>query len=370
MHSDLRRILVSHLILFTAIAAGEWGLRTFYFAHAELPYPHGVAEFNRDSYGIGLTGPARVTVNRRGLRGDEVRAEAHHTLILGNSGALNWMLDDRETWAWELQNALSTPERSYQTLTAARPGNRMMESALQLEGLTREGFKIDTIVVAASGVELLVKFFQGSKYRESHLDNPADREEALPRAFAVRRAPFSWTHFAIVDWARERGEALAAVLVPPVDFFTKARAQRIAAAKIDDLPDLQGPLAELNRAQKEIARLAQTHGAKAVFLTWPTLWKTDASADEEKLFWLGHAGDHDKKFPGNEPVTSYYSTKALAQAAAELNRRLLTTCAEEKLTCFDLASAIPKTTEYFFDDTHFTPKGAAKAAEFLAESLK
>jgi hypothetical protein len=55
------------------------------------------------------------------------------------------------------------------------------------------------------------------------------------------------------------------------------------------------------------------------------------------------------------------------------NAELLAVCTARALRCFDLAERIPRSTSFFFDDVHFTERGAAavgtEVASFLAPIL-
>lgn len=51
------------------------------------------------------------------------------------------------------------------------------------------------------------------------------------------------------------------------------------------------------------------------------------------------------------------------------NETLLDVCRRGRLECFDLASAVPKESSTFFDDFHFTEKGACIVAWVLVDYL-
>jgi hypothetical protein len=51
------------------------------------------------------------------------------------------------------------------------------------------------------------------------------------------------------------------------------------------------------------------------------------------------------------------------------NARLLDSCRERDAECLDLAERIPRTTEVFWDDVHFTEEGARRVADLVAGYL-
>ena len=52
------------------------------------------------------------------------------------------------------------------------------------------------------------------------------------------------------------------------------------------------------------------------------------------------------------------------------NRRLLQVCAATDIDCLDLAAEIPKTTQYFWDDCHFTDLAQQRIAQLIAGFLE
>jgi hypothetical protein len=51
------------------------------------------------------------------------------------------------------------------------------------------------------------------------------------------------------------------------------------------------------------------------------------------------------------------------------NSVLMDLCAAHRIECFDLATRIPNDSLHFYDEGHFTEKGAALAAEQIARYL-
>jgi hypothetical protein len=86
------------------------------------------------------------------------------------------------------------------------------------------------------------------------------------------------------------------------------------------------------------------------------------SRHDEELLWLGWTGsvDHPR---GYVPVAE------LGRAMQTFNDVLMEEAARADVEAFDLAAAIPKTSEAFFDDSHFTAHGARLVAEAVAAYL-
>ncbi|MBK7905594.1 MAG: hypothetical protein IPJ78_03430 [Gemmatimonadetes bacterium] len=159
------------------------------------------------------------------------------------------------------------------------------------------------------------------------------------------------------DWARAAGGATSSRTPGPRPSSVGARRAR-APKRRDDLPSLDGALAEYRRNLETIASLAAAKGVPVSFLTQPSLWRADLDSTEARLLWFGGLGDFQSR-----QVDEYYSPAALAKAMAAFNAELLSVCAAHALSCLDLAERIPRTTAYFFDDVHFTERGAAAVGE-------
>lgn len=80
----------------------------------------------------------------------------------------------------------------------------------------------------------------------------------------------------------------------------------------------------------------------------------------------------------NDPVTGKYlgnisfrgrSSLAYWQIMQLYNAITKLTCAQKNVTCIDLASAMPKTTHFFYDEVHYTNAGAEKVAQIVTEEL-
>src|SRR6185503_7256005 len=142
------------------------------------------------------------------------------------------------------------------------------------------------------------------------------------------------------------------------------RARRENPARLDRLPSLFAPLEEYRRNVRAMIGLIRKRGARPLFATHPAFWRAGMSPEEEALLWFGWTG-------GAVPhARAYYTIGILAEALSAFDRVLKDVCAEEGVEWLDLAAAIPRTTENFYDDAHFTDAGARKVAEALAGYLR
>jgi hypothetical protein len=134
--------------------------------------------------------------------------------------------------------------------------------------------------------------------------------------------------------------------------------QRRAKSPIVALPDLSTGLREYRARVLTLAGQCRNLGLRCLFLTQPTLWRSDLSPAEQRLLWQGYTG------PFGHPI-AYLSPGDMARAMDMYNRALLDVCGQSGLECFDLAAQIPKDTSAFFDDMHFNENGARIVARNL-----
>jgi lysophospholipase L1-like esterase len=145
------------------------------------------------------------------------------------------------------------------------------------------------------------------------------------------------------------------------ELYRKRRQLRANKARVP-LPNLVGSVKEYRDRLRRLSEYCRQAAKRCIFLTQPTIWKTAADSAEESQLWYGWVG-------GAFSPRGYVGSGELAQAMAMFNNELLSLCHAARLECYDLASAIPKTRNAFFDDCHFTEAGARMVADFVAGRL-
>lgn len=141
--------------------------------------------------------------------------------------------------------------------------------------------------------------------------------------------------------------------------------QRAAGTRKRNLPDLGAALAHYEKNVREIIELARRRDVKVLLMTQPVLWRADLDPADDARLWMG--GTRDVKH--SPPGTPYYEAGALAEGMDAYNKTLLRVAAETGTPCLDLAVVVPKSTEYFFDDCHFTDAAQPLIADVVAAAL-
>ncbi len=140
--------------------------------------------------------------------------------------------------------------------------------------------------------------------------------------------------------------------------------RRNAAEILDETPPLDAALRVYRRNLIAIADVARDASVRLVFVTQPALWRADLTAEEEASLWLGGVGNF-QETTGNP----YYASRVLADAMSQYNAVLLDVCRERSIECIDLAGSLEASLANFYDDVHFTERGAAAVAEIIGARL-
>jgi hypothetical protein len=80
----------------------------------------------------------------------------------------------------------------------------------------------------------------------------------------------------------------------------------------------------------------------------------------EALTWV-------RPIPGTKRTLS---SPDLAKGMAAFNQAILDFCRQEGMECIDLASQVPRDSQHFFDDEHFTEAGSEQVARVVADYLR
>lgn len=141
----------------------------------------------------------------------------------------------------------------------------------------------------------------------------------------------------------------------PREPYFAAAARRQAALPVRPtavLTDPQG-LDHYARNVRTLAGICRAHGIQPLFATQPSMFSPEPTPEQLALYWGCDTGTH--------AISATNFTTLLAAA----NERLLTTCAAASVPCVDLAAAIPKGLECFYDQVHWNEAGAQRVAEAL-----
>jgi hypothetical protein len=211
------------------------------------------------------------------------------------------------------------------------------------------------VLIMFAANDLVLAFSEERSLRGSPFDDALERRVAQKgwKSFLLSHSRLYQAKFDAR--LRHRADSLALPQSPHRDWSPKAM------RSVDTLPQPAVLLAGLPEFRKHILRmqtLARATGTRAVFLTQPLLYGSGPRWDSVEA--------REVEFDGRTYRLSAGQERRLLDA---FNGALLSECAESRLECVDLASALSDSQAYFYDPAHLTEAGAARVAEFLAARL-
>jgi len=357
-----------------ALGAEIWGHRIH---AAPLAYPPGLkAVVSRGHLRLpGISPTTTYSVNELGLRGPSPPREGpvYRIVMVGGSTTECAALDDSQEWPHLVMQIMN--DRQKQRFVWV--GNAGVSATTTVDHL----FWLKKLPVL-SQADLLVFLigindlqaaldFGGEptqrvlEYRAQRLTEHAAYGSDPEEAFFRRAWLFSLAKknagkvLAMLQRPRANSNREGAV---PFVWAEHKRGMRPRSASQVPIPDLGVALKEYAQRIRSLESYCHGRGLRCVFLTQPVMWRDGLSADEENLLWMGWVGWKAHRRGLASPAD-------LARSMNAYNQALLSVCREDRLECYDLASAIPADTSAFYDDCHFNVGGARMVAEFLAPRL-
>ncbi len=315
----------------------------------------------------GIEGPSHYTTDRQGIRQPGPPGDtAHRILCVGGSSTECVYLDDKETWPARLMQVFM--ERTKKPLWAGNVGIsgydtrdhlRFLESSHLLKGM--EG------VLLQIGINDLWRYLANEEVttRYDRFSENGSMAEPVPRH---RDLSEPWRPV----WARSRVIQLMHTLRLPrpkpemvegaggTEY--KIRREKRAAAHItEQIPDLTRGLTEYRQRIQRIINVCRRRGLRVLFTTQPVLWRGDLPPRLAERCWFGWLENGD-----------YLSLAALRECMDRYNDATVSVCREMHVPCADLSSMNGRE-DFFYDDCHFTERGAEEVARILqpmaAESI-
>jgi len=315
--------------------------------------------------GVGLT--AHIRINSQGIRGPEWspdRSREYRILAVGGSTTESLNLDQDKTWPALLQSGLrrTADGRNVWVGNLGKAGLNSRDH-LGLMRLAIDQYDVDLIVFLIGGNDMIHRLLDDSSYDPSLVMDESRYLDWLSDRFAIVPASMERSLFtgAALRGLGRRAKLIAKSIIQDREghWLVELRALRQQASLEDELPPLGSGLSEYERNVELIVEEAHRRSLRVVLLTQPTIWKPDMLDNERSLLWMGW-----------RPDGRFYTTGALTRAMEMYNKRLLTTCNRLKLECVDLATRVPRTAEFFYDDMHFTEAGAQRVADELGTYLR
>ena len=318
----------------------------------------------------------RMNINSDGERGDEAPRDAGGTgglfriLVAGGSAAECYALDQQTSWPGSLERLLNQEDplralgaRRVHVGNIARSGVSAPELDLIFERVLPTYDRLDAVIVMVGASTVYHWLEEGAPERppavvpEASLFayHPAQRFSWNPRASAVaelvRRLRQSWLKPVEVK------ENVGAWLVSGRKMRAQAKELRTSA------PDPTALLDDFELHFRRALRRAMLCARRVVVVRQPWFEK-DYTPEESGRFWHGGIGK-----PWKEKVTVYFSFDVINRLLRQVEERVVAVADELGLEHVNLRPVLNQGLRHYFDHDHFTPTGAAVAAETIAGVL-
>jgi len=109
-------------------------------------------------------------------------------------------------------------------------------------------------------------------------------------------------------------------------------------------------LSQYKERVRALVRMCRQHGIAPIIFTQPLLW----GSGKDPVTGINLE---------NREVREGISSKMSWEILELYNEEVREVCEEDAVFCVDLAALLPKNSEYYYDECHFTNQGAAKVAE-------
>ncbi|MCI0452242.1 MAG: SGNH/GDSL hydrolase family protein [Candidatus Latescibacteria bacterium] len=325
--------------------------------YLRFEYPRGYAAETEAEPGLaGIEGRNSFTTNSYGFRGDSLLVpkplREYRVFVVGGSTAECFYLDDADDLARVMQNELATrsgpalaPKVYNVGISGTASDDHVAMIAQRLVHL-----EPDAIVVLA-GANDMRRAIQGFDYLHYETYPPPRRswyKRLLLSSQIVRRLAYARRHAAPDP---------ASVLETRTLKSDYARKIALQKATPETDADVRVDPAGYRANLRSIAGIARAHGVDLVFATHPSTWNSTVDPGAREFHWMRMYDD----------VT--YRENTMEGALARLNDVMRAVAKEDSLLLCDLARAIPKSRDYFYDDFHFNRAGASAAGHELARVL-
>jgi lysophospholipase L1-like esterase len=320
-------------------------------------FPRNVSVVTEVEEGLpGVRGRHRFTTNNMGFRGDHLAVPKPpnelRIFMVGGSSTECFYLDDSEAVSRVLQDELNGRLSSGRVARAYNAGKSGDASDDHVSMIVHRIVHLQPdVMVVFSGFNDLTRALRAPDYLH-FVDAPEGKvpllkmvatEFQFPRRLFYLRQRTSMS-------PRERLEQI------PLQSDYAAKVQLRKSVSTSNERPRTDPTG-YRRNLLTIIGVARAHDIRLVFMTQQTTWNSRTDPRAAEWHWMLY----------RYGVT--YREDFMDEALEGLNRVMREVTAQHRVPLYDLARIMPKSSEYFYDDVHFTVQGARRAGTELAQVL-
>jgi lysophospholipase L1-like esterase len=311
----------------------------------------------------GMSGRHHFTSNNLGFRGDSLAIPKppaeRRVFVIGGSVVECFYLDDADALTAALQRDLQgrapagTMVRVY---GAGKSGDRSDDHVSMLVHRIVH-LEPDAIVLLA-GVNDLTASIEGYDYLHLHVYSRPPPRLGMLALLRLAATGFQIPRrlYFLFRLLRPPAEEELQEEIPLLSNYRQLAQKRQAAPRSDRPPATNEPA--FARNLRTIAGVARAHKIRLAFVTQPSTWNSTVDPAIGDWQWMllrkGVA----------------YRPDLMDQALERLNQVTRDVGAAEGVPVYDLAKAIPKSGQFFYDDVHLNVNGARAAADGVARFLE
>ncbi len=330
------------------------GVTTPFQSDVFHPYLQNVPKPNSERFGT----------NRFGFRGAEIRAkkpkDAYRIFLLGGSTVFCAALPLEQTHGEKLRTMLQEryPDVRVEVQNAGAEWHSSEHSLIKVLTWIQE-LDPDLLIVWHAINDLYRSF--------------------SPPAFAVGPYRRDYGHFhgavAALVRPREAGWRIARMRLDRWFSDFRCDAVRVAGPEGDGVKGIQEmffprsqpieirdwkSLPAFERNLRDLVDVAHAKGTRVLLASQPSLYREDLSEADRELLWFACAHQENGTRPSlSSMIEGMRRYNAVSRKVAE----------DEGAPFVDLAARVPRTTEYLYDDVHYTSRGCDVIAEALVEAV-
>jgi lysophospholipase L1-like esterase len=307
-----------------------------------------------------------ISINNLGSRGEApTPLSTPRIAVFGSSTVQDWVLPERQTWVQQIGQNLRSCAPHIWTGNFGRAGANGRHQLIELPEVVKYTPRINMFVVLLGGTDFLF---------DLHIHHSLVTPEGWWRKQALMYDHYDEGHSALLALAQRLYNSWLRPTTQPIpasDFGYYEKALRDAHSKVTDrqwvheLPDLSNHLDTYRQTISRLKEFADAYGAPIVFVTQPYVWSETMSEDTRRKIYAGYIGPEFQS-----PEVKWYTSEALRTGLSAYNATLLDKCRTDGLSCVDAARLFEGHEDYFFDDFHFSPEGAAALGAIVAEHIK
>lgn len=310
----------------------------------------------------GASPTVRFAVNRFGFRNSRMQELAKpggelRVFAVGGSTTECLYLDEPDAWPEVLQRELAPSVPGVNVINAGHSGDTTRDH-LALLSQRIVPFRPDMVMflVGVNDLSLQIESDYSPLRNDARslvVEN-ADAPRLMLRS-ALAEVSQITRRLILIQRQRLKADARGNPVQDGAGGWMRAARELRQRAPLSDIDPAALPKPEFEENLRTLAAIARSAGATPVFMTQPVLWGAPAG-EWEALLWV--------------PYGRRVAPDRLWQVMERFNDVTRRVAAELDVPLIDLARTLPKSTELFYDDDHYTVTGARQVGKLVAEGLR